>query len=101
MIGFDHNPGVTEMSSTTVEVHYAFAQDKKTGRYTPVPDMVGFPVQMSKVQDTTKWEAGDLPTHPSFGHTHNTSPVQLAQDMCSVKAGKVAYIHSMENHPVR
>ena len=99
------NPEAAEVNSTAVEVYYAFSRDRKIVEHTPILGMVEFPVPTSKVQDTTNWKVGDLPTHlppshPSSGHTHNTSPVQLAQDMCSVKAGKVAYIHSTTNRPV-
>lgn len=100
VIGVYRNPEATEVYSTMVGFRYVFARDRGTAWYAPVLDMVRFPVQTSDVQDTTDWEAGDLPTHPSSGHTHNVSPIQLAQGTCSAGAGKVAYTHSMANRQV-
>lgn len=100
VIGVYRNPEATEVYSTTVGVRYVFARDRGTVLYAPILDAARFPVQTSDVQDTTGWEVGDLPTHPSSGHTHNTSPAQLSQGTCSAEAGKAAYNHSMANRPV-
>lgn len=104
-IAVDRNPEAAEVNSTAVEAYYAFAQDTKTVGHTPILDIVEFRARTPKVRDMTNWKAGYLPTHPSpshpsSGHTHNTIPVQLAQDTYSAKASKVAYTHSMANRSV-
>ena len=80
-IDTDRKLGVAGANLMVEEVHHAFVQDTMNSKVTVFP-------------------THHLLSHPSSDHTHNTNPVQPAQDTCSGSAGKVGYIRPRESYPV-
>ena len=80
-IDTDRKLGVAGANLMVEEVHHAFVQDTMNSKVTVFP-------------------THHLLSHPTSGHTHDTSLVRPVRDTCSVRAGKAGYTHSRGSYPV-